>query len=140
MISYDILSSSIFVQFLKVLSTFPHLDFTMCKVHQLILRGKKNNRIHQSESKQTKVEVYAPNSLQTPSFNDGSWNFTPHKTSRLIGEGRSLMMELLCFFLFRLVSFLINSNICIFFGGGVACGVFYPWEKNWGMLCKHSYR
>lgn len=45
-------------------------------------------------------------------------------------------MEVSCFFLFRLVDFLINSNICISFGGGVACGVFYPWGKNWGMLCK----
>lgn len=60
MISYDILSSSIFVQFLKVLSTFPHLDFTMCKVHQLILRGKKTTEFTNLNQSKQKLRFMHP--------------------------------------------------------------------------------
>ena len=99
----------------KVLCTFPHLDFTMCKVHQLILREKKQQN--------------SPIWIKT----NKSWGLCTQflkKTHRwmmvrgilcrikpagyCLNRGRNIPHDgVVVIFLFRIISFLINWNICI---------------------------
>lgn len=109
----------------------PHLDFTVCKVHQLILR--------KTTSEFTNLNRNKPLRFTNPFLKKHRLMMVRvefySKTNRLIGVPEHLSWWSCCVFLVSHRLFFDQLKHLQLFGGEVLHVVlFYPWEKNWGML------